>query len=64
MEIKNYIQAKNLTITNAAKEIGISRQHLHSIINGTPAGRKLAAKIETWSKGEINRNCILYPSRK
>jgi plasmid maintenance system antidote protein VapI len=49
MNIKLLIQSKNITVSMAARQIGISRQHLYAAINGKPIGRNAAKKIERWS---------------
>ena len=40
------IEDQNFTYTVAARQLGVTRQHLGAVINGhLPAGRKLALKI-------------------
>ena len=54
MEVKKLIKLRNLTVTDAAKQIGISRQLLSDIIHGkAQAGGLAARKIMTWSDGAV-----------
>ena len=54
MELKELIKLKKLTVTAAAKEIGISRQMLSDIINNRfPAGAHSARLIFKWSDGAV-----------
>jgi transcriptional regulator with XRE-family HTH domain len=50
MELKKYINEREISITTAAKGIGISRQYLTDILKGTRIpGRATAFKIMEWS---------------
>ncbi len=54
MELREYIQHREITIEKAAGELGVSRGYLHEILAGrTVAGRKLAFKIIKWSQNII-----------
>jgi len=62
MEPKKYIkEIRKITITQAAGEIGVSRQHLNMICNGQPGGRRLAEKFEIWSNGDVSQSEIMCP---
>ena len=53
--LKKYISLKGLTLTDAAKIIGCSRQRLTDLANGkTACGRKLAFRIQKWSDGMVD----------
>jgi DNA-binding XRE family transcriptional regulator len=50
MNLKEYINFKGISQEQAAKEIGITRQHLNMIIqNKCLPGKNAALKIEKWS---------------
>ena len=54
MELKEYIEARRLSMPEAAKQLGISRGYLYMLIgNGREAGKKTAFKIIEWSQGMI-----------
>jgi plasmid maintenance system antidote protein VapI len=54
MKLNAYIKLKGVTITGAAKAIGVSRPYLHDILSGRKeAGRKLVDKIALWSDGAV-----------
>jgi len=59
--IKAYIKAKNITVVQAARELGISRAHLYTIMKSGYAHPKMARKIEKWSKGTINAKELSFP---
>jgi DNA-binding XRE family transcriptional regulator len=49
--LRKYIKFRELSISQAAQEIGISRQTLYEALNGRPLGKRAALKIEDWSEG-------------
>ena len=61
MKLKDYVERNRVVISDMAQSLKIARQYLHEIINGRPCGRKLAAKIEQATKGQVNRLDLLYP---
>ena len=42
-----------MTVAEAAEQIGCARQYLYMLDEGRPAGKRVAARIEAWSGGEI-----------
>ena len=58
--LKDYIKKQGITQIEAAKQIGITRQYICESVNGRPAGRVLALRIEAWSNGAVKAaNLIL-----
>jgi plasmid maintenance system antidote protein VapI len=53
MTPKEYIRSVGLTVEEAAEQLEVARPYLSRIINGYPAGRKLALRFEDWSKGKV-----------
>jgi len=54
MKLQEYIEARRLSMPEAAKQLGISRGYLYMLIsNGREAGKKTAFKIIEWSQGMI-----------
>ena len=51
--LREYIKKRDITQTAAAKELGITKQYFSVIVNGRPAGRVLALRIEAWSEGRV-----------
>jgi hypothetical protein len=50
MELKKYINERGISITKAAKGIGISRQYLTDILKGSKVpGKAASLKIVEWS---------------
>jgi len=62
-KFKQLVRQKNITLTDLAKFFNVSRVHLTNIANGSPAGRRLAKKIESWSDGAISHSELLYPDK-
>jgi hypothetical protein len=59
---KHYVfKIRNITLREAAKELGYSHKYIGSIANGSVAGGKLARKIFKWSKGNISINSLIDP---
>jgi len=61
MKLKDYLELSKQTQISAARELGCTRQHLGTIVNGAPAGRKLGVKILQWSKGAVGLDDVCYP---
>jgi len=54
MELKNYLFLRRLSVTEAAKELDVSREWLSQIMHKKKiAGRVLAQRIEEWSEGAV-----------
>ncbi|MBW1678373.1 MAG: helix-turn-helix domain-containing protein [Deltaproteobacteria bacterium] len=54
MKLQTYLKLNGIGITEAAKQLGCTRQWIHEIISGRqPAGRKMAIKIVKWTDGEV-----------
>ena len=51
--LREYIKKRDITQTAASKELGITKQYFSVIVNGRPAGRVLALRIEAWSEGRV-----------
>jgi len=64
MELKTYIEkCLKLKRVQAAKKLGITRQHLYDIIEGNAyPSRKLALKIEELSNGRVKAKELLRVS--
>jgi hypothetical protein len=58
------MEFKSITDQQAADELGVQRQWLNAVKNGTPAGRKLALKILEWSKGAVTLEEVLIPKKE
>ena len=55
MKLKKFIKSQNKTITEAAKEIGVSRQSLSYYCNSKIRPKIDTAKaVEKWSVGQIS----------
>lgn len=61
--LKKYLQEKEISQTDAAKKLGVTRAYLNSIVNGGPASRSLAERVELWSDGVVQRESLLWPNR-
>jgi hypothetical protein len=65
MDLKTYIKnVRKITITQAATEIGYTREHLTEVCNGLAAGRKLGMILEKWSGGIVKAADICFPKNK
>ena len=58
-KLKEYIEFKKLSMSEAADKIGCSRQYLYAIIDGATVGKKTAKKIEKWSKGFLSASELM-----
>ena len=62
MILREYINYKALRINHVAKQLGISRSYVYDLINYKHyPSRKLALRIEEWSKGEITVMESIFP---
>lgn len=60
MKLKIYLCTNNITQTDFAKKLGISRSHLNLIVSGKQRPSKsLANLIETITEGEVTANYML-----
>ena len=55
MDLKTALYIRDISRTDAARILGVSREHLTRVVNGrAPAGRKLALKIQKeWPEIEL-----------
>ena len=61
--LKTFIEESGKTVTGAAQELKVTRQHLSSVVNGGPVGKVLAKDIEEWSGGSVDKEQLLYPEK-
>ena len=63
MTPKEYImKVRELTIRQAAKELGVSRPYLTDVVNGKAIpGKRLCEKLETWSDGALSKESLMWP---
>ena len=60
MDLKEYLFRHNVHVSDFAKEINYSRQHLSGVIHGTyRPGKKLAEAIEKATNGEVKAADLL-----
>jgi plasmid maintenance system antidote protein VapI len=52
-KLKSYLKQIRYSQVEAAKELGLHNHYFNTIVNGKPAGKKTALKIQEWSKGKI-----------
>lgn len=61
MILKDYLQRNNITVAQAAAELNVSRQHIYDLAGGDAyPSRKLAMRIEAWSRGELTKEGLLF----
>lgn len=54
MNLRQYLEAKNISQNRAARELGQTRQHIGGIVNGSgQPGKELVKKMIAWSGGQI-----------
>ena len=54
MNLKTYLEFKQIPVKRGAAELKIARGYLHEIISGKrPPGRKLAQRIVDWTDGAV-----------
>ena len=58
--ILQIVNEKNITKTQAAKDIGITRTHFYHLLNGKPIGKRTAKLVEEWSGGRIKKEYIIF----
>ena len=64
MTLKEYIfNEREITITQAAKELGYTRPHITAVCNGLPGGRRLAEIIEEWSSRKVKAIDVIFPQK-
>ena len=52
-KLDQYIKLKKMTISDVARQTGLSRPLIHYALNGQPLGKRSALKIEEWSEGFV-----------
>jgi len=52
-KLEQYIKLKGMTISEVARQTGLSRPLVHYALNGQPLGKRSALKIEEWSEGFV-----------
>jgi len=52
-KLEQYISFKQITVSQAAREIGVSRPLLYYAMRTQPLGRRTALMIEEWSDGFV-----------
>ena len=62
MKLKDYLEWKGVTATEAAKELDVTKARISQVCNGDPAGRKLADRIFIWTDGAVSREEAIYPT--
>lgn len=60
ISLREYLEITGKSVTGAADELGVSRVRLSQLVNGKPAGRKLALKIQKWSGGVVKATDLFY----
>ncbi|MEN8236159.1 MAG: helix-turn-helix transcriptional regulator [Pseudomonadota bacterium] len=64
MELREWLFRNRKTVTDFAKEIGVSRSHLNMISNGKNLPSvQLAKKIEEGTEGKVTIMELLFPER-
>lgn len=63
LTLAKWLELKNKTISDVATDLGVSRQHINSIKNAQPAGRKLAWKIWQYTDHNVSLISLLYPRK-
>jgi len=48
-------------VRNLAKKVGCTREHLHWVFRGNPAGKKLARNLRIETNGAISEIEAMYP---
>lgn len=65
MELREWLFRKRMTVTELAKELGVSRPYLNSIVLGVKRpGPQLAKKIEEATNGSVKVLELLFPETK
>ena len=63
MDIKTALEKRNISQTEAAKMVGVHKQYLNRVVNGTPVGRKMAKRLRGHFP-EVDLESLLYPNNK
>jgi plasmid maintenance system antidote protein VapI len=64
MKFATYLEENKISVQNAATELGITRQRIYQLKNGSRASPELALRVEHWTKGEVPRDMMLYPLKR
>ena len=54
MTLSAYLERKGITVTGAAKSLGVTRVYLSEVVNGRRPGFALMSRIEKWTRGAVN----------
>jgi len=61
MDLKRWLKIQKISITDAAKDLGVSRAHLSMVANKhTPAGRVLGTKIKKLTLGAVTLDDVCW----
>lgn len=64
MNLREWLFRKRRKVTDFAKEVGVSRNHINMIVNDhAKPGAGLAAKIEAATNGEVTLRELLFPEQ-
>jgi transcriptional regulator with XRE-family HTH domain len=65
MDLREWLFRKRKSVTDFAKEIGVSRNHINAIVNGRGRpGANLAKQIQNATNGEVTIMELLYPQEQ
>ncbi len=65
MDLREYLFRNNLQLTEFARIVNYSRQHVSGVMHGTiRPGRKLAEAIEKATNGEVKAEDLLQKKSK
>lgn len=54
MKLKEWLAAKNITQSDLARQLGMSRDHVHVVVNGkVKPGRRFVDVIVAYTNGEV-----------
>jgi len=57
MDLKTYLDFKQIKVTDASKDLGVTKAHIYAVLSGKyQPGRKLAKRIVKWSKNAVTLN--------
>ncbi len=62
-KLERYLKLKKISKSQAARELGISRQYVYMLADGYPAGKKTAMRVAQWSEGFIQATEIMGMDR-
>jgi len=64
MLLKKYRIQNSISVSQLAKSLGISRQHVYEIESGVSfPSRALAVRIEKETRGEVSAEALLFPEK-